>query len=358
MPFTVNVFTADRMIAVKIADWLLINVYMPCSGTDNRQLLYADLLVEVRALILSYGDCKIMIGGDLNVNLDCRNYLCDKVNDFLRNNNLVRCDTLFPVANQFTYVNESLNSMSCIGYFVTSDQSSTIAFNILDLDVNFSDHLPIMVVLVCNLLNNATEGKSQASFDPCVINYRWDHANLDLYYQHTLVLLQSVLDDLKLHENYYLGGGEFTIELLDKWYNEVISALQTSADLFIPKRKRNFFKFWWNAELDELKENAIKSCRAWREAVKPRYGRLNVNYRKDKLLYKKRLKEEQGRETSVFTNDLREALLRKSGTDFWKVWKSRFGGNTSRVIQVNGTSNCSEIANIFAKSFEKNMHAV
>jgi len=65
------------------------------------------------------------------------------------------------------------------------------------------------------------------------------------------------------------------------------------------------------------------------------------------------LTEEQGRETSVFTSDFHEALLRKSGTDFWKVWKSKFGGNTSRVIQVNGTSNCGEIANIFAKSFEK-----
>jgi len=216
---------------------------------------------------------------------------------------------VFPaVANQLTYVNESLNSMSRIDYFVTSDHSSTIAFNILDLDVNFSDlHVPIMVVLACNLLNNATECKSQASFDPCVINYRWDHANLDLYYQYTLVLVQSVLDDLKLHGNYYLGGGEFTIERLDKWYNEVISALHTTADLFIPKRKRNFFKFWWNAELDELKENAIKSCMAWREAGKLRYGPLNDNYCKDKLLYKKRLKEEQGRETSVFTNDSHEA---------------------------------------------------
>ena len=83
MPFTVNVFTADRMIAVKIADWLLINVYMPCSVTDNRQLLYADLLVELRALILSHGDCGIMIGGDLIVNLDCRNFSCDTVNDLL-----------------------------------------------------------------------------------------------------------------------------------------------------------------------------------------------------------------------------------------------------------------------------------
>ena len=122
--------------------------------------------------------------------------------------------------------------------------------------------------------------------------------------------------------------------------------------MFIPKRKNNFFKFWWNAELDELKENAIKSCRAWQEAGKPRNGPINDNYRKHKLIYKKRLKDEQGRETSVFTNDLHDALLRKSGTDFWKIWKSKFGGN-NRVIQVNGKSEPTEIVNIFAESFEK-----
>ena len=177
MPFTVNVFTADRLIAVKIADWLLINVYMPCSGTDNRQLQHADLLVELHALF-SHSDCRSMISGDFNINLDCPNSLCDNVNDFLRDNNLVRCDTLFPVDNQFTYVNESLNSMSCIDYFVTSDPASTITFNILDLDVNFSDHLPIMAVLACHLLNNMTERKCQASFDSCVTNLRW-------YYKHT-----------------------------------------------------------------------------------------------------------------------------------------------------------------------------
>ena len=352
VPFTVNVFTADRLIAIKIADWLLINAYMPCSGTDSRQLLYDDLLSELHALILSHDDCRVMIGGDFNVNLDCRTSLSDVINDFLRNNGLIRCDTIFPVADQYTYVNESLNDKSCIDYFVTSDPSNTIAFNILDLEVNFSDHRPIMAVVSCNLPNNTTGCKFKAYSDPCVVNLRWDHAKLDLYYQHTRTLLQPVLDDLISHDNRYLDEGPVT-EQLDRWYEEVTNALQISAELFIPKRKRNFFKFWWNAELDELKEKAIKSCRAWREAGKPRCGPLNDNYRKDKLLYKKRLNEERGRETSVFTNDLHEALLRKSGTDFWKIWKSKFGGNTNRVIQVNGTSNCAEIANIFAKSFEK-----
>jgi len=35
MPFAVNVVTEDRLIAFKVADCLLINVYMPCSDTNN-----------------------------------------------------------------------------------------------------------------------------------------------------------------------------------------------------------------------------------------------------------------------------------------------------------------------------------
>ena len=69
--------------------------------------------------------------------------------------------------------------MSRIDYFVTSDPLNMIAFNILDLDVNLSDHLPVMVVFSCNLPNDITERKP--SLDPCVVNFRWDHAKLDLY---------------------------------------------------------------------------------------------------------------------------------------------------------------------------------
>jgi len=57
---------------------------MPCSGTDNRHLLYSDLLSELYALILSHEECKVMMGGDFNVDLDCRTSLSDMMNYFLR----------------------------------------------------------------------------------------------------------------------------------------------------------------------------------------------------------------------------------------------------------------------------------
>ena len=44
---------------------------------------------------------------------------------------------------------------------------------------------------------------------------------------------------------------------------------------------------------------AIESCRIWNNT-----GRPNTQYKK--ILYKKRIREEQITETSYFTNDLRE----------------------------------------------------
>ena len=34
--------------------------------------------------------------------------------------------------------------------------------------------------------------------------------------------------------------------------NEVVDALQMATDLFIPKHKNNFYRLWWDSELDVI----------------------------------------------------------------------------------------------------------
>jgi len=48
--------------------------------------------------------------------------------------------------------NESLRCNSVIDYFLTFNLNDTVAFNILDLDINLSDHRPIMAV--CDYCDN------------------------------------------------------------------------------------------------------------------------------------------------------------------------------------------------------------
>ena len=69
---------------------------------------------------------------------------------------------------------------------------------------------------------------------------------------------------------------------------------------------------------------------------------------------KKRIREEKATEINCYTNDLHEALLRKNGQDFWRVWKSKFENNskTSAVSQVDGVADSEVIALNFANYFQ------
>jgi len=109
---------------------------MPCVGTAQGEFLYSDTLSEIDALISSHPSCSCLIGGDFNVELDCNNNISMLVSNFNCNNKLLRCDVVFPVADRLTYYNESLQCGSATDYFLTSNLKDTIAFNILDLDIN------------------------------------------------------------------------------------------------------------------------------------------------------------------------------------------------------------------------------
>ena len=66
----------------------------------------------------------------------------------------------------------------------------------------------------------------------------------------------------------------------DYIYERVVDGLRPSAQKFIPRRKGNFYKFWWSTELDILKDNAIESCRMWKKAGQPRSGPIHAQYKK------------------------------------------------------------------------------
>jgi len=47
-------------------------------------------------------------------------------------------------------------------------------------------------------------------------------------------------------------------------------------------------------------------------------------------LYKKHIRKEKISETVRYSNNLHEALLQKTGQNFWKTWKSKFKQTVSQ----------------------------
>ena len=95
------------------------------------------------------------------------------------------------------------------------------------------------------------------------------------YYEYFRLLL--VLEPIKVDVDNLTCNPGFTdndaiLNAADCIYDSLVEALRISANIFIPKQQKNFYKFWWSQELDVLKTSAICSCRAWKYSGKPRNG--------------------------------------------------------------------------------------
>jgi len=184
---------SDRFTIIRIADYLIINVYLPCSGTADRLLICEDILADVQSWRDKYLMCDCIVAGDFNSNLDSTDKAAAVISDFLRLNSLTRCDHIFPSDCKATYVNDYLGQQSYIDYITTSSPGSVLAFNVLDPDINFSDHLPLYAsIRYCaptKPLDTVGDSRHFAANNNRHVHkkLRWDKADLDSYYGYTRI---------------------------------------------------------------------------------------------------------------------------------------------------------------------------
>jgi len=182
-----------------------------------------------------------------------------------------------------------------------------------------------------------------------VSQLRWDHANLSRSRDMSESYLCSILQQLINLENY----SGCNVESLELIYRQIVDALKRTSDETIPTCKMNFFKFWWDQDLDDLKSQSVVSCNIWNVAGRPRSGPIFRNYRRDKSAYRYGIRSKRISDTEVYTNELHEALMEKQGASFWKCWKSKFEKGGRSLNSVNGITDNSVIAEHFVSHFSK-----
>ena len=183
---------------------------------------------------------------------------------------------------------------------------------------------------------------------------RWDHADLKQYYDLTGVHVQELLHEFNQMLKCSFRDELFDTNLINDIYEKLILILTNCASLSVPHNYKGFYKFWWDQELDLLKEESINSHNLWKLAGRPRNGPCFSKYRSDKLAYKLRIRRGQEEETTSYTNDLNDALMAKHGRMFWNCWRSKFGSKDQRTTQVEGLTDEMEIADRFACQFQNN----
>ena len=69
------------------------------------------------------------------------------------------------------------------------------------------------------------------------------------------------------------------ITLIHTSYDTLVNILCTGAKTFVPKAKKNYYKYWWTEQLDLLKRDSLHSNNLWKAAGKPRFGLFLANVR-------------------------------------------------------------------------------
>ena len=83
---TRTVFSSDRCVIVRVFNYRLVNVYLPCRGIENRRHIVEDILYEMSVHISSYNDSTLLLGGDFNSDLDSPDEVALIINNFARDN--------------------------------------------------------------------------------------------------------------------------------------------------------------------------------------------------------------------------------------------------------------------------------
>jgi len=193
------IYTAERFVIVRVGNLVIINVYLPCSGTVDRELIYNDLFAEISAWKTKYDYCDCILAGDFNCDLNSNCTASADVNKFLAVNNLVRCDALYKGSVNYTYLNEARQCCSTLDY-IACDGVNVSKYDIIEASTNLSDHLPVLIVCDCCVDSINSSAAAAVNERQSVAYLRWDHADLIGYYSSTMGYLQSLLYELQTCE--------------------------------------------------------------------------------------------------------------------------------------------------------------
>jgi len=117
---------------------------------------------------------------------NCHDSVSQYINSFLNSHGLFRCDSTSAYHGLPTYVNFGLNHQSCLDFILSSKIEETSHFKILDPNMNFSDHYPLIVSVLCSFSAGSLKKGSSSNSTPYEQYFlRWDKADVNSYYYYT-----------------------------------------------------------------------------------------------------------------------------------------------------------------------------
>lgn len=367
--FTSIVLQKERLVILKINNYLFINVYFPCkeNSLEYKEILL-DMLAEISNVIdnLDYGG--IYLGGDFNNSLTSNKEDSVIIKNFLKSYDLSYIDLIsYNASELFTFSNSVRGCYSVIDFICVSSAlvPAVEEYTTYCYPLNLSDHEPVIIKLNVSLMkdfnftiNNAKLNVDVADAEPYIERrFRFEHGNIAYYYEYTRVLIDPIMKEIISVYN----ALDYNVDIeclcsnstIDRWYSSIVDSLLNASHATIPYTKSNHFKEWWDSELTELKNNCMLSHDEWKCNGKPRSGPIFEKRNSDKKQYRSLIQVRKSTEKLDISNSLLYSLYNETGTKFWKNWKNKTNNSPTVTPKIVGTESDASACVEFKSYFEK-----
>ena len=351
---------SSRICAIQITigstDILVFNIYMPCdTGANNG--LYSDILHEIMAKCVELGSTNIILGGDLNTNLQRTNsdfnrqmkLMCDA-------DNFTPCIDFVDSNIKYTFTNPVDHGTHIIDHFHINDGSfyTVLDYYSLHDGSNLSFHSPIIITLLINIDYSICAPKKhlpKPKWQESTEQELSDYANtLDGHLSNVSVPWEAV----KCVNKSCTVNKQHCREI-KQFHDSIISSCVEAGKQCIaytsrPSKTRGLTG--WNEIVRPYRDDSLFWNSVWRQCGSPRDAVVADVMRRARSQYHNAVRLLGRDQLNTQKDRVAQALLADQKINFWKEIRKMKGKNDTLPTVVDGINKEGDISELFASQYD------
>jgi len=343
------------LVCTESVKLLFINVYMPYEDGDDKIDELVSILSVIEDLIETNSDCHIVLGGDFNVDFSRDWTHTALLNSFCDNIGLSPILRHAKCTFDYTY-NFNMSRFNILDHFILSgtlfDACVSDASVLHDVD-NISDHDPIFLDLSINVESVAL---SKRAFAPHVSWVKASDKDLDNYRINLSKNLKNIiLPTAALLCTDLCCTNPDHHSAICKYTEAITNCCLSAAECSIPHTSNRHAEAarvpGWTEHVKPLHDDSLFWHAMWIDCGRPKTGVVPDVMRRTRAKYHYAIRQIKRDEDNIVRERIANALINDPTRNFWDEVKKIRNSKASNPRIVDGCSDESSIARLFAQNY-------
>ena len=338
---------------------LICNTYMPCDTQREDESYHqsVDVLNEIEQLIHKFDPLHVIVGGDLNTDLDRNTPQTRLLRQHMETFNMTACIDLQIANVPYTFICPATNKTSRIDHFLLTECLSMKVnkCNIIDNPLH-SDHVPLSIEL--DLPTQYYNCRDSNVYKAKTAWHKATNEQLNNYKNECELKLRNIIYDIDamkcnnvfctIHKNQ-----------ICKLYNDVIRATVDAASV-IPTTAPSHSKSipGWNQYVEQHKKDSLYWHQCWRDQGKPHNGPVAEQMRMSRARYHRAVRNTKRQNDEIRMEKMAEAISNNNYRDLFSEVRHIKGSNKINVPCIDNCKDDESIAEMFGNKYESLYNSV